>query len=817
VVKRRTSAPSGLEAFLRDLRLAARSLVRSPVFTLAVVLCLGLGMGAVSTVFSFVYSVILRPLPFAEPERLGMLWHRMGDEEKLPFSGHEMLDYQRASSFEDLAAATGVVFNLSDEEGPERILALRASSRLLPMLGVEPALGRGFREEEDRFGAERVVLLSDGLWRRRYGADPGVLGRIIRLEGQPATIVGVLPRGFLLLGTEADLWVPISINYDRLPPRQARGLLLIGRLRQGVTAPVARQELAALAAGMQQEYPDVYPEGERFGVRFVPLTEELIGSVRRPLLLLQLAVLLVLLIAGVNVINLLLARTSARESELALRLALGAGRIGVVRTLFAESLLLSGLGAGLGLLLTVWAVGVIRPLAPAELPRLGEVGVNGGVFLAAALLALVAGAALTLVPARQIFSGSSVDALRQGGRGSLSGRSSLARSLLVAAEVGLAALLLVGAGLLLRSFSRLGAQDPGFATENRLIAETHLPRDRYRDPAAIRDLYRELTGRLEALPGVRGAAAVSYLPLVPRDVLSALELDGRPWPPGQDGPQVGVRVATPGYHRALGIRLRAGRLLEDGDDDRGLAVALADADLAERLWPGEDPLGKRLRFEPGADPGQPWRTVVGIVEPVRQAGLGAEARGQIYIPHAQRPLPWMALVVWTEGAPEALAGPLRDVVASLDSDLPVSDLSTLAERRRGSLARERFQTWLFTAFGLLALALAAVGVYGVTAYGVTRRFREIGVRIALGASRPRVLGWILGRALGEATLGLAVGLFAALGLGRLMAGLLFGVSSADPLTFAGVACLLLLLVLAAAWIPARRATRIEPATVLRGE
>ena len=807
-----------------DVRYALRSLGRSRGFTAAALLTLALGIGAASAIFSVVYGVVFRPLPFPEPGRLAMLWEKNPERDWMfnSVAPANFLDWRERGGdvFADVTSHAFWVSDLALTGGGEPVTVRTKSvfGNYFSVLGVEPALGRGFREEESWEGADLVTVLADGLWRRRFGGDPGVLGREIELEGRRYTVIGVMPPSFSYPDEERiDVWIPFG--WDRAARgevwfRRAHFVWAIARLAPGVTPEEADARLEAIAGRLEAEYPET---NRLMGAGLTPLHEWVVGDTRRPLLVLLAAVGVLLAIACVNVANLQLARATARRPELAVRGCLGAGRGRLVRQLLAESGLLALAGGAAGVALGFAGTRALLALAPADLPRTGEVrfdGVAVGFALAVtALAALASGLAPALrasaaEPAAALGGSSEGTGRATGGR-----RGQRGRSALVVAELALAVVLVAGAGLLARSLLLLGRVDPGFRAEGVITAGLNLPETRYSENADVVGLFDRALARIRALPGVEHAGAVSSLPLDGTTFTSDFAIEGRD---REDyGVDVHRRFLSPGYFEALGVPVVAGRAFGPGDDAEATPVVMINETLARRHFAGEDPIGARIATDRYPDEGSLWRTVIGVVGDERIEGLATSARDELFHPIAQAPRQGLHLVAAGPGDPKALIEPIRREIAALDPDLPLYEIRTLEEIVAASVVRERFVALLVSLFAAVAAALAAIGVYGVLAYAVTRRTRELGIRMALGAAARDVFGLVLRRALAMAAAGLALGIGGALLFGRLLSGLLYGVEPADPATLGAVAAFVLALALAAALLPGRRAASVEPSTALR--
>lgn len=809
----------GLGELGQDLRFAGRQLWKSPGFTLVAVLTLALGIGATTAIFSIVYGVLLRPLPFEAPERLVRpFFVDPSGERHGAFSPPNFLDFKAASrALADVTSIENGTLNLSgDGSEPERLQAALVGANFFKVLGLHPLKGRTFAPGEDRPGAPRVAVVSEKLWERRFGRDAGLVGRSLTLNGQPYTVVGILRRG-AQLPSAGDVWVPKVFSPQELKQRGAVYFAAIGRLAPGVTLRKARAEAEVIGRRLSTQYPEANASYFK-AMSIESLEERMLGDTRKPLLILLGAVGFVLLIACVNVANLLLVRAAAREGEIVIRAALGAGRGRIVRQLLTESLVLALVGGAAGAALAIWITKMLVTLGPRGIPRLDQARVDGVALLFALGISLLAGALFGLAPALQTSRTDLSGVIREGTRGSKGRTGTRARGLLVIVEMALAVVLLAGAGLLIRSFARLQNVDSGFQTEHVLTFNLQLPEGKYSDGSKLRAFTTALVERLEHLPGATAAGVTAYgLPLTAEDFTLSFSVAGRPpAPPGKEE-ALRVATATPDYFRILGIRLVRGRELSPQDRDGGQQVVVINEAAARRFFPGEAPLGQRIDLGWKVDGVARGGVVVGIVAGFKQDALEKEIEPQVFLPYDQAPLESLSVVLRSSGAPEALASAVRPTVCSLDPDLPVYGLQPLAGLIATSTSQSRFYMLLLGGFAAIALVLAAVGIYGVIAYAARQRTQEIGIRMALGASRDRVLRMVVGQGMVLVLIGGAVGLLGAFAATRGMRSLLFEVSASDPATYAGVALVLMAVAALAAYLPARRAARTEPNLALRGE
>jgi putative ABC transport system permease protein len=800
----------------RDLRLALRRLARTPGFTAAAVLCLALGIGANTAIFTVINAVLLRPLPFGQPERLVSVWeaNRHRDSERNVVSPANYLDWRAQNTvFEAMAVVADGSANLTGGGEPEEVPVQRVTAGYFDLLGLGPALGRDFTEADDAPGAPGVALLSHRLWERRYGADPAVVGSAIRLDGSTVTVVGIMPPETEGLGrlTGPDAWIPLQLD-PAVDYREESGryLLAAARLRDGVSLERAQAEMATIAARLAAEHADF---NTHWSVNLVPLAEQMVGDVRRPLLLLGGMVLLVLLIACGNVANLSLAQAADRRREIAVHAALGAGRSILIRRLLVESLLVATAGGLLGVLLAWWCTDALVSLAASSIPRMRGVGVDGRALGFTLAVSLLTGIGFGIVPALQASRAALNQDLKEGGRLQSAGRGRT-RAILVGAQVAASLMLLVGAGLLLKSFARLHEVNLGFNPDGLLTARVSLAGERYADDQRQMRFFEDLRERIAALPGVEAVGAVNWLPLAGMGSRTRITIEGEPpTRPGEE-PAADVRAVDAGFFAAMEIPVLRGRPIEVGDRADVPRSVVVNQSFVSRYLTGRDPIGRRIHMEWGDTL---VGTVVGVVGDIKHTGVDSAAAPTVYWSLPQFPYSFMTLVVRTGDDPMRLAGPVVAQVRALDVDQPVADLKPYDEWLGGALARRRFSLLLLGGFAALAVGLTAIGLYGTTAYGVVQRTREFGIRLALGAAPRDVLWSVLWGALAVVGAGIAVGLVGALALSRLLSSLLFEVSATDPTVFAAIALMLLLVGAAAGLLPARRATRVDPVVALRAE
>lgn len=822
-----------MNTLLQDLRHALRGFARSPGFTLAAVLSLAIGIGANSAIFSVANALLLQPLPYRNPDRLVILWNRSPGLNIAEdwFSTAQYFDIRNGhSGFEQLAIAIGANYNLTGDGEPERIGTIRVSSNLLPMLGAQAALGRLFLAEEDHPGRGGTAILSHATWIRRYGSDPRVVGRSITLNGQSYQIVGVLPQQFSLprevlptlgVAEDGEIFLPLPLGAEAASTRTREDYNILGRLKPGVTPAQAQAEMSGITTRLVRSFPDYYPPNSGLTFSVVPLQEQVVGDVRRPLLILLGAVAFVLLIACANVANLLLARAMSRQKEIAIRVALGAGRGQILRQLLTESILLSLGGGALGVVFAMAGIDWIHAIQPRNVPRLSSISVTSEVLLFTFVISLLSGLLFGLAPAFRMAGTHPAGRLKEEGRGaaganSIWGRGNHLRRLLVVSELALSVVLLIGAGLLIRSFARLQNVPPGFNPKGVLTLELTMTGRGYAKSENVLSAYRDLWQRLDRLPGVTSSGGVSALPLSNYFSWGPITVEGRTPQPGEEFINADQRIAGGRYFETLGIPLLRGRLFQQQDKLDAPRVIVIDEYMAQQLWPNQDPIGKRIRTS-GARSDAPWHTVIGVVRQVKQYGLDATSRIAFYLPHTQYPTRALYVTLHTDSDPATLVSAVRKEIRALDPELPIYRVRTMQQRVEESMARRRFSMTLLTLFASLALALAAIGVYGVMSYLVDQGTREIGIRMALGATPNSITGFVVARGMLVAACGVGAGLLGAAALTRVMSSLLYGVQATDSATFSTIAALLSAIAFFATYVPARRAARIDPMTSLRSE
>ncbi|MGI8745081.1 MAG: ABC transporter permease [Bryobacteraceae bacterium] len=803
-----------MENIFKDVRFAIRSLLKSPGFTAIALAALVLGIGANTAIFTVVNAVLLRPLPFKDPERLVMVWEhspRIGKPNVA--NPQNFKDWeQRNRSFEKMAAYIDAAANITGEGRPEEVYAAYVTRQFFPILDVQPMLGRNFLAEEDRTESGQVALLSYGLWQRRYGADPHIAGKKIQLQSQPTTIAGVMPPGFRFPAMKAELWILNPIN--GAAKRHGRFLSVIGRLKPGISLPQARSEMQSIAAQLAIEYPEF---DRKWGADVVSMREQFAGNLRTPLLVLLGAVVLVLLIACANVANLLLMRSSGRQREIALRASLGATRGRLIQQMLIESGLLGLIGGAMGLLLAVWAKTGLLAMLPESMSvaKVNSVAIDDTVLAFCVAVSLITGILFGLVPALRASRPDLGAALKEGGRGSSGSLSrNRLRAALVAGEMALALMLLIGAGLLIKSLVRLENLSPGFQPERILTMRVNLTSLRGSKPERRAAAWQEVIDRVKQVPGVNSAASIAYPPLGPVLPATGFWVAGKPVPKPGDQPVTGVSVVTPGYFGTMSIPLIKGRMLTDRDRSNTPLVTVIGQALAKQFFPGADPIGQKLFVQWGRE--TPYQ-IVGVVGDVRHTGLEKDPMPTVYFADAQEPNGGGTLVIRTATEPMRLAHAIEAQIHSYDREQPIADVVPMDVFLSKAVARPRFQSVLLGVFAALALLLAAIGIFGVMSYSVAQRTSEIGIRVALGAQRSEILKLVVGQGAVLALIGIAAGLAGAFALTRVLQSLLFEVSPTDPVVFAGVPLLLGAVALLATYLPARRASKVDPIVALRYE
>jgi putative ABC transport system permease protein len=803
-----------MDTLLQDIRYAVRTLLRSPGFTLVAALTLALGIGANTAIFSVIDAALLRSLPYADPDRLVQVWEDAAQRgiNNFPFSPGDFADLRtQTRSLRGVAAIQRSSFNLTGSGEPVRVGAARVSASFFDVLGRRPVLGRGFAPGEESQGADHVAVIGQGLWKERFGGDAKVVGRTVLLDGERYTIVGVAAAG-VGIPRNVQMWVPWALTAQDLANHGGHYAQVIGRLAPGATLEQAQQELKAIGARVESQHPDT---NTGFGMHPVPLHDELVREVRPALLVLFAAVGLLLLIACANVSNLLLARAASRSREIAVRAALGAGRWRLVRQLLVESMVLGLLGGAAGLLLAAWGVGLIVRAAGDALRLPTAVSMDGGVLAFTFAVAVLTGVLFGLIPALHASRLDLHETLKEGGRsGSGDARRARSRAVLVVAETALAMVLLVGAGLLVKSFATLAGTDPGFRVEHVLTGSIDLPRVAYGTPERQAGFFRALDERAAAIPGVRSAGAATTLPLSGATSRIGFHVVGTPPDRPGEGDATGYDVVTPGYFDAIGIPLKRGRTFGARDDARAPGAVVINEAMGRRYFGGQDPVGRRITL---TDQDTSAREIVGVVGDVRHEGLGEEPSPAVYVSQLQAPVPFMRYVVRTAGDPARAAAALRREVAALDGRVAVGEVRTMAEVVADSVASPRLSMVLLGIFAALGIALAAIGLYGVVSYSVASRSQEIGIRMAMGARPGDVIRMVVRQGMGMTAGGLVLGLAGAFAATRLLRTMLVGVSSTDPAVFALVPLLLASVALAATWLPGRHATRLDPMAALRKE
>lgn len=809
-----------MNSILQDIRLSLRQLLRNPGFAAVAVITLALGIGANTAIFSVVNAVLLRPLPYKDDGRLVVVLHNGRN----PVAPANFADWQGQNhSFVSMGAAESWSPNLTSTSNPENLLGLRITSEILPMLGVQPLLGRMFLPEEQQSGKDLEVVLSYSLWQNHFGGDSGVLGHTVSLNGHSYTIIGVMPKGFQFAPfwvTKATIWAPLALG-DRLASRGGNSLRVFARLKDGVTLQQAQAEMAGITARLEQQYP-----GTNRNVQVVSLREKVVGNIRPALLVLLGAVGFVLLIGCANVAHMFLARSAARQREIAVRAALGAIRWRVLRQFLVESVLIALLGGACGLLLALWGTRVLIALGPQEIPRLATIGVDQTVLLFVLLVSLLTGLLFGMLPAWKASAANVSEALKEGERGSSEGlgRNRL-RSLLVSSEFAFAVILLAGAGLMIRTFIAVQNIDPGFDPHNVLTMMVRILGTEETAAGRTGPFYQQVLQKVSAIPGVQSASAINHLPLAGDQWGFSFHVDGRPIERPGEAPVATFRAVFPGYFNTMRIPVLQGRDFSEADNTSVPDVVVINDYIARRYWPGEDPIGKRITFDdPQKNPS--WVTVIGVVKNTVRSNWVNPAEEELFVPYLQSksylqnpsgPFAYITLVVRTTGDPASLASTVQAAIHSVDRNVPIAEVQTMEQVVTEATGESRFYLTLLGTFACVALILAGVGIYGVMSYSVSRRIHEMGIRMALGAQREDVLKLVVWHGVVLAIAGIAVGLAGALALTRLMSGLLYGTKPADPATFAAAVAVLGLVAIVSSYIPARRASKVDPMVALRYE
>ena len=808
-----------MTTLFQDLRYGIRMLLKNRGFTAVAVISLALGIGANTAIFSVVNAILLKALPYKQPDRIVLVWGSVPSEGTVrsQVSATDVADWRSQNTvFEDVTTYQSYQPIMSGTGDAERVPAMGVGDGYFRIIGAEPILGRDFTPEEQIDGKDRVIILGYGLWQSRFGGDPDVVGKSVLLSGRPHTIVGVMPATLrslpsTLINAPAEFYRPVGEDYDE-DSRSSRHLRAIGRLKSGISLGQAQVEMNVIAGRLELQHPT---HNTGYGVRLITLPEDTVGGLRPTLLMLLGAVVFVLLIACANVGNLLLARSTARQKEIAIRSALGASRIRLVRQFLTESVLLALVGGVLGLLLSVWGTSLIESIGSRVTPLLSGIAIDNRVMGFTIVISILTGIVFGLAPALHLSRPDLNESLKEGSRGSSAGRNPL-RSGLVVSEVALALVLLVCAGLMIKSVMRLRGVSPGFNPTNMLTMNVALPSAKYPKGPDWIAFYTRMLERVEALPGVETAGVTSVLPFSSNFDGRGLVVEDHPKPRGEEI-SVDLYIATPGYVRAMAIPLIEGRELSEQDTDKAPMAALINQTMARQLWPNEDPVGKRIKF-PGSEKNpQPWRTIVGVVGDVNQYALDRKPPMQIYLPEAQFPTSFMTLVVRTAADPVGTIAAIRDEIRAMDPDQAVYNIATMENLLSDSISLRRFSMLLLIIFAAVALTLAAVGIYGVISFAVTQRTHEIGIRVALGARGTDILKLVVTRGMMLTLSGVAIGLVAAAGLTRFLRTLLYGVSATDPVTFIAISLLLTGVALGACFVPARRATKVDPMIALRYE
>ena len=811
-----------MEAFRQDIRFGLRMVLANPSYSIIAILALALGIGVNSSIFSVVNGVLLKPLAYQDPDQLVRIWEKWGGFEQGSVAYPNFKDWrERNQSFDKMAAARWTGFNLSGGEQPERLVGREVSSEMLAVLGIAPTVGRDFRPDEDREGAPKVALISDSLWKRRFGGDPAAVEKSLLLNDEPYQIVGVLPADFHYF-PNADILVPIEAAKARALKERSwhPGIQVLARLKPGVSLAQARADMTAIAGALGEEYPD---SNKEHWVTLWSLYDATVGDVRKLLLMLLAAVSFVLLIACANVANLMLARASTRQKEIAVRSALGASRLRIIRLLITESVMLSLLGGALGLFIAYWGTSMALKALPDALPRVHDIKVDGSVLLFTLAASLLTGVIFGLAPALQASNPNLNETLKEGGRSGSSGRQGL-RSVLVVAEIAISLVLLVGSGLLIRSFIALNQVSAGFDDRNLLTFDVSLSAKEFAEAPKVRRFFKEFLGKVEALPGVQSAATTELLPLGGSDSENQFYVTNRPKPSPSELPLAMFYITSPGYQKAMNIPLLQGRFFEERDILTSAPVMVIDENMANDYFPGENPVGQFIGMPTGPDKAIEFQ-IIGVVGHVKQQNLdtthGSTVAPQMYISINQVPdefiFPGSTLVVRTSTDPSSYLAAVRDTIASMGGNATLSNAKSMEQLRGELISDRRFTLILVMIFSALALILASIGIYGVISYSVAQRTREIGIRMALGAGPRQVLTMVVGGAAKLAGMGILAGAAGALVLTQFIRSFLFGVSPSDPLTFVGISVILAGVALLASYVPARRAMKVDPNTALRYE
>jgi len=805
-----------MDRFLQDLRYGLRLLIRSPGFALIAITALAIGIGANTAIFSVVNGVLLKALPYDNPDELTMVWldnRRQSIHEDIT-SWPNYIDWRdQNTTFQAMAGYRPGRRNLTGQGEPEELVSCGVTENFFSLMRVSAVQGRTFTPEETQPGKDSVVVLSFGLWQRRFGGDPEILSKTIQLNGTPLQVVGIAPRGFDF-PSKVDVWTPLAPDDRTKAARGSFWLPVVGRMKSGITRERAQADMDIIGRRLEDQFPNI---NKGYGVNVVPLYHHTVGDIKLALWLLLGAVGLVLLIACANVANLMLARGTARHREIAVRAAMGAGRGRIIAQLLTESIILALVASLLGVLLAVWGINLLTKIAPANLPRITDVQIDGRVLLFTVVVGLATSVIFGLLPALQASWLDLNHALKEGGRSETGGRrAKLLRSAFVVIEIALAIVLLVSAGLLIRSFSRLKRVDPGFRTDHVLTAQLALPRTKYRDGAQVHQAYQQLIDRLRALPDVQGVSATTQILMPKITSSSSFTIEGRPNEPDEQRQELPMDAIFPDYFSVMGIQLLKGRSFTEQDSRESLPVAIINDAMVRRYFPNDDPLGKRFTFGDGR-PQSNWMTIVGVVKDTKRQGLSSPVRMESFLPHAQNPSSQMEIVIHTKNDPSSLSKAFRDVVRQFDPDLPVRKIQTMEDIFATSIAEQRLNTLLFGLFGGIALVLAAIGIYGVMSYATNQRLHEMGIRIALGATRRNIVRLVVGQGMVLALAGVAIGLVGAFAAARVLRNLLFEIGTTDIVTFAITPVILIAVALLACYLPARRATKVDPISTLRYE